>query len=66
METIKSMEIDEENQYGLYKIEGQDEQINKTYSNHNAILINLDFIVLKKYHAKRMSLQEKDIKDTKQ
>ena len=60
------MEIDEENQYGLYKIEGQDEQTNKTYSNHNAILINLDFIVLKKYHAKRMSLQEKDIKDTKQ
>ena len=66
METIKSMEIDEENQYGLYKIEGQDEQINKTYSNHNAILINSDFIVLKKYHAKRMSLQEKDIKGTKQ
>ena len=66
METIKSMEIDEENQYGLYKIEGQDEQTNKTYSNHNAILINLDFIVLKKYHAKRMLLQEKDIKGTKQ
>ena len=54
METIKSMEIDEENQYGLYKIERQDEQVNKTYSNHNAILINLDFIVLKKYHSKRM------------
>ena len=59
------MEIDEENQYGLYKIERQDEQVNKTYSNHNAILINLDFIVLKKYHAKRMWLQEKDIKGTK-
>ena len=60
------MEIDEENQYGLYKIERQDEQVNKTYSNHNAILINLDFIVLKKYHAKRTWLQEKDIKGTKQ
>ena len=44
MEANKSMEIDEEKQYGLYKIERQNEQIKKTYSDHNAILINLDFI----------------------
>ena len=44
MEANKSIEIDEEKQYGLYKIERQNEQIKKTYSDHNAILINLDFI----------------------
>ena len=44
MEANKNMEIDEEKQYGLYKIERQNEQIKKTYSDHNAILINLDFI----------------------
>ena len=44
MEADKSIEIDEEKQYGLYKIERQNEQIKKTYSDHNAILINLDFI----------------------
>ena len=44
MEANKSMEIDEEKQYGLYEIERQNEQIKKTYSDHNTILINLDFI----------------------
>ena len=44
MEADKSIEIDEEKQYGLYKIERQNEQIKKTYSDHNTILINLDFI----------------------
>ena len=38
MEADKSIEIDEEKQYGLYKIERQNEQIKKTYSDHNAIL----------------------------
>ena len=44
METIKSMAIGEEKQYGLYKIERQNKQIKNTYSGHNAILINIDFI----------------------
>ena len=44
MEANKSIEIDEEKQYGLYKLERQNEQIKKAYSDHNAILINLDFI----------------------
>ena len=44
METIKSMAIGEEKQYGLYKIERQNKQIKNTYSGDNAILINIDFI----------------------
>ena len=44
MEIIKSMEIDEEKQQEFYKIECQSKQIKKTYSNHNSILINVDFI----------------------
>ena len=44
MEIIKSMEIDEEKQYRLYKIEHQNKQIKKTYSDHNAILMNLYFV----------------------
>ena len=31
METIRSIENDEEKQYGLYKIESQNKQIKKTY-----------------------------------
>ena len=30
METIRSMEIDEEKQHGLYKIERQNKQLKKT------------------------------------
>ena len=44
METIKSMAIGKEKQYGLYKIERQNKQIKNTYSGHNPILINIDFI----------------------
>ena len=39
METIKSMEIDEEKQDRLYKIERQNKQRKETYSGYNAILI---------------------------
>ena len=44
LKIIKTMEIDEEKQYGLYKIKRQNKQMKKTYSDHNAILINIDFI----------------------
>ena len=44
METIESIENDEEKQYGLYKIERQNKQIKKTYSDYNAIITNVDFI----------------------
>ena len=40
METVKSMEINEKKQYRVCK---QNARINK-YSDHNVILINIDFI----------------------
>ena len=44
LETIKIMETVEEKQNGSYKIKLQIKQIKKTYSGHNAVLINIDFI----------------------
>ena len=66
MNTFKSVEIDEEKEYKLYKIERQNKQIKKTYSDHNAILINIDFISPKDVPRKKKLLQEKDIRSTKQ
>ena len=44
LEMIKIMETVEEKQNGSYKIKRQNKQIKKTYSGHNAVLINIDFI----------------------
>ena len=44
METIKSIENDEEKQYELYKLKRQNKQMKNTYSHQNAILTNVDFI----------------------
>ena len=43
--TVKEMKIDEEKQYGLYKLERKTATIEnkKIYSDHNSILINLDY-----------------------
>ena len=49
------MEIDEEKQYGLYKIECQNKQIKKKYSDHNAIVINIDLISPKAISKKKKS-----------
>ena len=62
MDTIKSMEIDEEKQYGLYKIECQNKQIKKTYSDHNAIVINIDFISPKDVSRKKKVITRKGYK----
>ena len=53
MDTIKSMEIDEEKQYRLYKIVCQNKLIKKTYPDHNATVINIDFISPKDVSRKR-------------
>ena len=66
MENIKRTEIDEEKQYGLYKIERSNKQMKKTYSDHNTILINLDFIRPKVVSRKKKVITGKDIKNTKQ
>ena len=59
METIKSTEIDQEKQYGLYKVERQNKQIKKTYSDRNAILINLDLISPKEVSRKKKVITRK-------
>ena len=43
--TVKEMKIDEEKQYGLHKLDenAATNKNRKIYSNHNSILINLDF-----------------------
>ena len=53
------MEIDEEKQYGLYKIERQNKQIKKKYSDHNTILENLDFISPKEVSRKKKVITRK-------
>ena len=65
MDIIKSMEIDEEKQYGLYKIECQNKQIKKTYFDHNAIdaiVINIDFISPKDVSRKKKVITRKGYK----
>ena len=62
MDTIKCMEIDEEKQYRLYKIERQSKQIKKTYSDHNAILINIDSVSPKDLSRKRKVITRKKYK----
>ena len=44
METIKSIEIDVEKQYRVHNIVRLNKQIKKKYSDHNAILMNINFI----------------------
>ena len=63
MDTIKSMEIDEEKQYRLYKIERQNKQIKKTYSDGNAILMNIDFISPKDVSRKMKVITRKGYKE---
>ena len=48
METIKTMETDEEKQCGLYKIEHQNKQLNKTWSTNTYRLS-----AIKMYQGKR-------------
>ena len=45
LNTIKTMKIDEEKEFGIYKVEIQGtKQCRKIYSDHNAIMLNIDFI----------------------
>ena len=53
------MEIDEEKQYRLYKIGCQNKRIKKTYSDHNAILVNIDFISSKDVSRKKKVITRK-------
>ena len=59
MDSIKSMEIDKAKQCELYKIEYQNKQIKKTYSDHNATVINIDFISPKDVSRKKKVITRK-------
>ena len=56
------MEIDEEKQYRLHKIERQIKQIKKIYSDHIVILINIDFIGPKEVSRKEKVIPRKRYK----
>ena len=45
LNTIKTIKINEEKEFGIYKVERQGtKQCRKIYSDHNAIMLNIDFI----------------------
>ena len=44
LNTIKTIKIDEEKEFGIYKVEIQGtKQCRKIYSSHNVIILNIDF-----------------------
>ena len=66
--TVKEMKIDEEKQYGLYKLDKNTatNKNRKIYSDHNSILINLDFETPTEELRPKKIITKKDIKDTEQ
>ena len=66
--TIKEMKIDGEKQYGLHKLEKNTatNESKKIYSDHNSILINLDFETPTEEQRPKKIITKKDIKDTEQ
>ena len=66
--TIKEMKVDEEKQYGLHKLEKNTatNENKKIYSDHNSILINLDFETPTEEQRLKKIITKKDIKDTEQ
>ena len=45
LNTIKTIKIDEEKEFGIYKVEIQGtKQGTKKYSDHNAIMLTIDFL----------------------
>ena len=66
--TVKEMKIDEEKQYGLHKLDKNTatNENRKIYSDHNSILINLDFETPTEEQRLKKIITKKDIKDTEQ
>ena len=60
------MKIDEEKEFRIYKVEIQGtKQCRKIYSDHNAIMLNIDLISKIEAKGKKKPLQEKVIKSTR-
>ena len=66
--TVKEMKIDEEKQYGLHKLDKNTatNENRKIYSDHNSILINLDFDTPTEEQRPKKIITKKDVKDTEQ
>ena len=72
LNTIKTMKIDEEKEFGIYKVEIQGTtECRKIYSDHNAIMLNIDFISKmeakgkKKNHYKKRLSKVQEIRQRK-
>ena len=66
LNTIKTMKIDEEKEFGIYKVEIQStKQCRKIYSDHNAMMLDIGFISKMEAKGKKKTLQEKVIKSTR-
>ena len=68
LNTIKSMKIDEEKEFGIYRVEEIQgtQQGRKIYSDISAIILDIDFIIkMEGKGKKKKPLQEKVIKNTR-
>ena len=68
LNTIKSMKIDEEKEFGIYRVEEIQgtKQGRKIYSDISAIVLDIDFIIkMEGKGKKKKPLQEKVIKNTR-
>ena len=65
---LRKLTIDEGKQYGLHKLEENTatNENKKIYSDHNSILINLDFETPTEEQRLKKIITKKDIKDTEQ
>ena len=60
------MKIDEEKEFGIYKVEVQGaKQSRKIYSDHNAVMLDIESIYKMEAKDKKKPLQEKIIKSTR-
>ena len=60
LNAIKTMKIDEEKEFGIYKVEIQGtKQCRKIYSDHNAIMLNIDFISKMEAKGKKKTITRK-------
>ena len=66
--TVKEIKTDEQKQYGLHKLDKNTacNENRKIYSNHNSILINLDFETPNEKQTPKKIITKKDIKDKEQ
>ena len=59
LNSIKEMIIDETKEYATYRLEQENQNLKKTYSDHNVILLKIDF------HTETIQTKERKITITK-